>query len=272
MKLTYKNNSIFRLFLPLFLLFFTNDVFSEMELELLPRSRFTILTLDYTNLLQTGSQDDLFYLRGRFGVDYPLAKLIMPATSVGAGITAAAFINMLPHDMKFAVDNFYATLAIFLTGDYNAILEWRFYPVYHVSAHLADGHPGGITKDKIDAVSSEMVMAEVAVNPIKSLQLSLGFGWYYHVCDQQDLKGRIETGIMYKRAVFNAFESFALLQGESIKQGSWNPGYFASIGIFYISESKKRFGISLCTFNRLHPGYYFRKYEKGWGVNYLFGL
>jgi len=229
-------------------------------------------TLPYTQMLHSGFEGDTFYVRGRFGVDYPCIGYDAGGSSIFLGINAAAHINMRPSGMLFPVDNFYAVLAVYFSGMHGLKLSWRFYPVYHLSAHLADGYPGDILQDDVRAVSSEMARGEVYYKPFGDiLELGAGAGYYYHVCAQKNLRYRGDVSVLFtpNRFLNNMLQPFALLKIESVHLEKHNPGIDVSAGIIGLNGSRG-LGLSLRYFNRLHSSYYFERYEKGWGVELTF--
>jgi hypothetical protein len=174
--------------------------------------------------------------------------------------------------MRFPVDNLYAVLALNFSGGINSQWSWRLYPVYHVSAHLADGYPTDILKSDVRAVSSEMTRGEVYYKPFGDiLELGAGLGWYYHVCAQKELRYRGDISILLTSGhyFYNAILPYALLRVENVYQGGNNLGIDASAGVLSLKD-RRGFGLSLRYFNRLHSSYYFERYEKGWGVEYTF--
>jgi hypothetical protein len=232
-------------------------------------------------MLHTGAENGDFYMRGRFGTDfqaigYNFGRDDNPQ-NIALGIAAAAHINMIPDEsMYFPVDNFYATIAIRLSGTITPALSWRLYPVYHVSAHLADGYKTDILKDSTKFVSSEMVKAEFYYKLFGGiLELGTGGGWYYHVCSQGSLRYKGEISALFTpnpiiiKEGGTSLQPFALIRAENTFQAGHNPGIEASGGIFAL-KNKRGFGISLIYFNRLHRSYYFKQYEKGWGAEYTF--
>ena len=232
--------------------------------------------MQYSQMLHTGMQGDTFYTRGRFGVDFPFAGYNYGAgKSILLGINAAAHINMRPNsNMTFPVDNFYAVLAIYFSGVQSSNFSWRFYPVYHVSAHLADGYPGDILQKDVVPVSSEMIRGEIYYKFFDVLEVSAGYGWYYHVCAQKHLTGRTDLSLLYTPRPVNMLPSsklqpFVHARLENVFQEGNNPGADISAGAF-LMRGRRGFGLSLRYFNRLHSSYYFEKYEKGWGAEYLF--
>jgi hypothetical protein len=258
-----------------------------------PAKALSAETLPYGQALHTGVENDTFYLRGRFGVDFHIAGYRFGEAGVadaGAdtqsdryggrevllGINAAANLNMRPtSDMRFPVDNFYALLAIHLSGTLSEKLSWRLYPIHHVSAHLADGHPNGIAKGEVRPVSAEMVRGEFYVKPFgESVEFGAGAGYYYHVCAQEELVYRADLSILLKppspcRVFDGELFPYALVRLENVRQGRDSFGTTASVGAV-LRKSGRGFGLSVIYFDRLHSGYYFEKYEKGAGVEYMF--
>jgi len=259
--------------------FFSVCLASESNFTLFPEQPKTLSseTMQYSQMLHTGTQSDTFYVRGRFGVDFPFANYTYGmGQNILLGINAAAHINMRPkQNMTFPVDNFYAVLAIYFSGSQNSNFSWRFYPVYHVSAHLADGYPGDILKENVRAVSSEMTRGEAYYKLFEVLELGAGFGWYYHVCAQERLRSRTDISLLYTPRTFDMplpsskLQPFVQAQFENVFQGRSRIGGDISAGAFLMRE-KRGFGLSLRYFDRLHSSYYFEQYEKGWGAEYLF--
>ncbi|MCL2218664.1 MAG: hypothetical protein FWB94_02075 [Chitinispirillia bacterium] len=246
-----------------------------------PQKSVSAETMPYWQMLHTGVESDTFFFRGRFGVDFPIAGYQFgndgdeKPRSVIFGINAAAHINMRPTSgMKFPVDNFYAVLALNFSGNINPALTWRIYPIYHVSAHLADGYPADILKSAVRPVSSEMVRGEAYWKPLGDiLELGAGAGWYYHVCAQKDLLYRVDVSILLTPPIppLNArnLQPYALIRAENVHQGGNNPGIDVSAGLL-AAVGRRGFGLHIRCFNRPHTGYYFEEYERGWGVEYTF--
>jgi hypothetical protein len=243
-----------------------------------PPKTLSAETMPFLPMLHTGAEGGDFYMRGRFGVDFPVAGYDLGGggsdnPNVLFGITAASHINMLPADnMRFPVDNFYATLALHFSGTINPALSWRFYPIYHVSAHLADGYPGDILKSGVRPVSSEMIRGEAYCKLFGGvLELGAGAGWHYHVCAQKELRfrGDISALVTPNRIFGGILQPFALLRAEDVVQDGHNPGVEVSGGIFAL-KGRRGFGLSFRYFNHLHRSYYFEQYEKGWGAEYTF--
>jgi len=254
------------------------------DILLFPKPAKTVSaeTMPFSQTLHSGIENDTFYMRGRFGVDFPIVGYDFDQggddeggnhRKILFGINAAAHINMIPtSNMRFPVDNLYAVLALNFSGNISEKWSWRFYPVYHVSAHLADGYPDNIMKSDVRAVSSEMTRGEVYYKPFGDiLELGAGFGWYYHVCAQKDLLYRGDVSVLLTpgRYFYSPLLPYALLRAENVYQGKNNLGIDVSAGVLSI-KNNRGFGLSLRYFNRLHSSYYFERYEKGWGVEYTF--
>ncbi|MCL2183441.1 MAG: hypothetical protein FWB85_08235 [Chitinispirillia bacterium] len=245
-----------------------------------PTKSVSAETMPYWQMLHTGVERDTFYMRGRFGVDFPIARYQWDEDSKAPrrilfGINAAAHINMRPAaGMRFPVDNLYAVLALNFSGGITESLTWRLYPVYHVSAHLADGYPSDILKSGVRPVSSEMVRGEMYWKPLGDmLELGAGAGWYYHVCAQKELLYRADLSILLTPAIpllnVRNLQPFVLIRAENVYQGKNYQGFDTSAGLL-ATAGKRGFGLSLRCFNRLHSSYYFEEREKGWGAEYMF--
>ena len=248
------------------------------EFSLFPEQAKTISaeTLPYSQMLHTGVENDTFYLRGRFGTDFHLAGYRFgDGKDVFFGISAAAHINMLPASgQRFPVDNFYALLALRFSGTASDKLSWRFYPIHHVSAHLADGHKG-IDREAIRAVSTEMARGEVYYRPFGEIaEFGAGAGYHYHVCAQKELVYRADLSILLKppspyRVLGGELSPYALIRVENVRLGGDRVGAEASAGAALL-RAGRGFGISIIYFDKPHSGYYFEKYEKGIGAEYMF--
>jgi hypothetical protein len=255
-----------------------------------PAETLSAETLPYTQMLHAGSENDTFYLRGRFGADFNLAGYRFGEDADGGGIgvqgggrsvffgvSAAAHINMRPESGgRFPVDNFYAVLALHLSGALSEKLSWRLYPLHHVSAHLADGHPIG-AGEGIRAVSAEMARGELYYKPWgEAAEFGAAIGRYYHVCAQKELTCRYELSALLKppapyRLYDCGLSPYMLFRVENVKQGKDNFGAEAALGAV-ARRGGRGFGISLVYFNRLHRGYYFENYEEGFGAEFMFLL
>jgi hypothetical protein len=280
-----------------------------------PAKDLSAETMPYSQTLQTVVADDTFYIRGRFGVDFhAVGYRFGESGEIGVdtqndqrgkkgkdillGINATANITMRPtSNARFPVDNFYALLALHLSGTVSEKLSWRLYPLHHVSAHIADGHKKdtviSLPKDTVasltgqddtarirvglgvQSVSAEMVRGEVYYKPFGELaEFGAGFGYYYHVVAQKNLVFRADISLLLSppspcRVFGGALSPYALIRVENVIQAGSNFGAEVSAGAL-LSKAGRGFGVSVIYFNRLHSGYYFEKYEKGAGAEYVF--
>ena len=128
---------------------------------------------EFRNHLYFGYQHDTLFTNLHVGFDFAIAGLDRPGGAhYQLGVAALLHIYTIPRteNMKFYVDNFYAGFGLYLAAHQLPWLLWRFYPVYHVSAHLADGHPlSSVLWDELHAVSNEVTKAEVVFLPVKGL-------------------------------------------------------------------------------------------------------
>ncbi|MDR2577534.1 MAG: hypothetical protein LBC70_01810 [Chitinispirillales bacterium] len=248
-----------------------------------PQKNISAETLPYTQMLHAGAEEGVFYMRGRFATDFHFLGYNLDGDApqtILFGMSAAAHVNILPtSSMRFPIDNFYATLALHFSGTINPKLSWRLYPIHHVSAHLADGYPDDIMKEDVHAVSCEMTRGEIYYRPFgEILELGAGAGWYYNTHAQKNLKYRADISILLTPAISTSnnapniqLKPFALLRLENVLQEKNNLGIDISAGAFSLNPAATRgLGLSLRYFNRLHSGYYFERYEKGWGAELMF--
>ncbi|NLD99744.1 MAG: hypothetical protein GX640_07705 [Fibrobacter sp.] len=236
-------------------------------------TRFDVSSQDFQNYLYFNAQDNKLYTRGNFGLEFPLISYSPKAPMVYTlEVAASAHIVMIPVSTKFPVDNFYASLAIFFTGQQTSYFNWRFYPLYHVSAHLADGYPGDILRSNVHAISSEMIKFEGIFTPVNGLEISASAGWYYHTCYQKNLKVRLEADLLYNFNINNWLRPYISIQNELIKHQQWHPGTDISTGLLFGKKETRGLGIALRYFNRLNPGYYFENRENGIGIQLNFIL
>jgi hypothetical protein len=269
-----------------------------------PAKDLSAETLPYSQMLHTGVESGTFYVRGRFGTDFHAVgyrfdgddakegQHSLKGKDILLGINAAANITMRPaSNSRFPVDNFYALLAIHLSGAVSERLSWRLYPIHHVSAHLADGHDQdsvisltaddslkGAVKAGLGArpVSAEMARGELYYKPFGDLaEFGAAVGCYYHVmAAQKNLVYRADLSALVKppspyRMFGGGLSPYALIRVENVRLAGNNFGAEASAGAV-LSKAGRGFGVSVIYFNRLHNGYYFEKYEKGAGVEYMF--
>jgi len=281
-----------------------------------PAKNLSAETMPFSQMLHTGVESDTFYVRGRFGVDFHAAGYRFGETGgadgvdagndqdnrygkdILIGINATANISMRPtSNARFPVDNFYALIALHLSGTVSEKLSWRLYPIHHVSAHIADGHKKDtlivLTKDTVTShtgqddsvrirvglgvrsVSAEMARGEVYYKPFGELaEFGAGFGYYYHVVAQKNLVYRADLSVLLQPpspygVLGGELSPYALIRLENVRQVKNNLGTEVSAGVI-LRKAGRGFGVSVIYFNRLHNGYYFERYEKGAGGEYIF--
>ncbi len=266
-RLIMPSKSLFKLIV--FLTLFAFQIQAQVRFFPENGNGLELPTYPYIQTLHSGIQNDTFYMRGKFGVDFPVMEYSFSDYRLNWGIAASAHLNMIPKNMKFAVDNFYAVLGIFLSGGESHGVSWRLYPVYHLSAHLADGFRGDILKKDVKAVSSEMIFGQLFFKASDKVQLGMGYGWYYHTCTQSSLRQRMEWQVLLTPVKNSFIRPFSHLKWEVVDQDGLQPGIDISAGSFFMHDNRGA-GISLRFFNKLHSSYYWKEYEKGWGVEYLF--
>lgn len=261
----------FVIFLEIVLLTYTHSS-AAVSFDLFPahNSVLNVSNTEFRHYIYTGTQNQKTYTRGNFGLEVPFVTANINTHQYTTGIAAAAHLVMIPKNLKFPVDNFYAVLAYYFEGKETDFLSWRFYPVYHLSAHQADGHTGGIFKDSVHAVSSEMVKLELITHPIKNLDVSFGYGKYYHVCYQKGLKDRADINIMYSLKNKSVITPFLLVQNGFIHMKEWEYSFDSALGFNITNKSNRGIGIDFRYFDRVNPGYDFNHREQGVGVELNF--
>jgi hypothetical protein len=246
------------------------------QIELFPEKFpfFSASALEFRHYLYFGSENNRFVNHGNIGVEFPIAGFSKSDTarSFLAGIAAATHLVMYPENMKFAVDNFYATLAVYAEAQRSPKLRFRLYPVYHVSGHLADGSPNDSALTHARAVSSEMVKVEAVVTPFRGIAFSAGYGYYYHVCVQQELTDRFDLALQWQPLRSRWFQPHFTLSGQFIHISQWRAGFDMEAGSRFVGRSGRGIGISFRYFNRMDPGYYFDMREKSAGAQVDFLL
>lgn len=243
-------------------------------LALIPEKngRFGVSSFPFQHYIHVGTQDGKTYTRGNFGLEFPLLSYAQSAAQLYTlELAASTHLVMIPKNLKFSVDNFYATLAIFFTGKAGKLLKWRLYPVYHLSAHLADGYSGDIIHDSVHAVSSEMIKAEAVLVPVNGIELSAAYGWYYHTVYQKHLTDRIDAGLYCCYPLKSWIKPFFYAGNELINNREWKYGFELIAGTLLSGKNSSRSaGLALRYFNRPDPGYFFETYEKGFGIDFFF--
>jgi hypothetical protein len=201
------------------------NVLNAGQIELFPEKIpfFSASALEFRHYFFIGSENKRVVNHGNIGVEFPIAGFSTSDTrSCLAGIAAATHLVMYPKNLKFAVDNFYATLAVYAEAQQSPKLRFRLYPVYHVSGHLADGSPDDSALTHSRAVSSEMVKFDALVAPFRSIAFSAGYGYYYHVCSQQGLTDRFDLSVQWQPLLPDRwFQPYITLSGQFIHIAKW---------------------------------------------------
>ena len=209
--------------------------------------------------------------RGNFGLVFPV--LGYTPLYLSTGIAAATQLVMYPTPGGiFPVDNFYATLALYCDYNLSSTLTFRLYPIYHVSAHLADG-----TSDVQDLtsripVSSEMAKLEAAITPVHGVSLSLGYGRYYHVCAQKNLSDRADIDFQLSPLQEGVIQPYLTLSSQFIHMAGWHPGFNAELGTLFANIHHHGIGVGFRYFDQMCHGFYYRSREKGVGLQLNFVL
>jgi hypothetical protein len=232
---------------------------------------FSASSLDFRYYLFTGTENNRVVNHGNFGLEFPVAGY--EPWNLTAGLAAAAHLVMYPDHFKWPVDNFYATLAAYIDVAPSSPVSFRFYPVYHVSGHLADGSTNDTALEKPEAISAEMTKLETDLKPLRGLSLSLGYGRYYHVCVvQKNLTDHADAGILLQPRQSGVVRPYFLMTGELVHMLQWYPGFDMELGARFASIRNRAIGVSLRYFNIMDPGYYFMSREKSLGVQFDFLL
>lgn len=234
---------------------------------------FSASSLDLRNYLYVGSENGRTVNHGNIGVEFPVIRVVgTNEKSYGAGIAAATHLVMYPKNLKFAVDNFYATLAVYAEAKPSSDLMFRLYPVYHVSGHLADGSHNDSALAHARAVSGEMARIEGEYAPQKWMTFSAGYGYYYHVCAQQGLTDRFDLALRLRPLLNKYLRPYLTLSCQFISLIKWRAGADIEAGSEFINSHGRGIGVGFRYFNQMDPGYYFDRREKTLGLQMDFLL
>ncbi len=232
---------------------------------------YTLLNEDYRNYLHFGRLEGKRSAAGNFGFDFPALYARLDTTrGVLLGGCASAHLYMFPVRSKFYVDNFYATMALYVGFKASRYLDFRLYPYYHLSAHLSDGYPGDVAADS-RAVSNEMIYLATTFTFNEWMEFLIGYGYYYHKVVRKDLIDRLRADLKYVAPRFWVLDPYLYVRNEIIREQRIRYGVEAGIGI-YLFASEERAGASILFrwFDRPHPGQYFEGYIRGMGVDFVF--
>ena len=234
---------------------------------------FSASVLELRHYLYTGSEKGRAVNHGNLGLEFPLVSFYPDnACNYLAGVAAAAHLVMYPKNLKFSVDNIYATLAVYVDAKVSPVFSLRLYPVYHVSGHLVDGAAGDSALMNARAVSSEMVKLEGAFAPVDHVSISGGYGYYYHVCAQKGLTDLFDLNLQWQPIPEKWFSPYLTLSGQFIHLLRWRAGFDLEAGARFMGKRGRGIGIGFRLFNRMDPGYYFDRREKSEGVQIDFIL
>jgi hypothetical protein len=234
---------------------------------------FSASAMEFRHYLFAGCENGRLVNQGNIGVEFPVIGFSPKENRrCLAGVTAAAHLVMFPENMKFAVDNFYATLAVYANCFKSENISCRFYPVYNVSGHLGDGAKNDSLLVNARAVSSEMARFEMTSSPRTWIAFSAGYGYYYHVCAQQGLTDRFDLALRFSSAQGKQIRPYASISGQLVHLNGWRAGVDVEAGSKFVNSRGRGIGVGVRYFNMMHPGYYFDKQEKSVGVQMNFKL
>jgi hypothetical protein len=262
-------------FIPAFILFVFCGSISAGNFKMFPERGpfFGASAMEFTHCLYIGREGGRLANHGNVGAEFPVIGFPLKENKrCLAGVAAAAHLMMFPENMKFAVDNFYAALAVYAECSWPDGITCRFYPAYHVSGHLGDGVLDVSALADARAVSSEMARLEVSFPPLKALSFSAGYGYYYHVCAQKGLTDRFDLGVRWRPVEVKKYSPFITVTGEFIQFSGWRAGADIKTGVEFVNAEGRGLGVCLRYFYRMHPGYYFDRREESAGVQMDFML
>jgi hypothetical protein len=257
--------------LTVFLLSAVPELFAA-DFDLLPTQAppFSASSLDFRYYLYTGTENNRIVNHGNLGLDFPVVAY--EPWNLTTGIAAAVHLVMYPQNLRFPVDNFYATLAAYVDYVPSSVLSFRLYPIYHVSGHLADGTLDDSALANPEAVSAEMTKFETDLKPLNGLSLTLGYGRYYHVCSQKELTDHLDGGIQIQPWQTGILRPYLMVSGDLIHMDQWYPGIDLEIGTQIANIKNHAIGVALRYFNTMDPGYFFMSREKSLGIQFNFLL
>lgn len=251
----------------LLFLVFATPVIQAGDFRFLPSRTpyFSGSALDFRFYIYTGYENSRVVDRGNLGLEFPL--LVYTPLNLSTGIAAATQLVMYPKSgMVFPVDNFYATLAAYFNYAPLSTLTLRLYPVYHVSAHLADGSTDIADLTHRIPVSGEMAKLETEIKPVPALSLSLGYGRYYHVCVQKNLTDRADMDLQLHCWPKGIIRPFFTISGQIVHMSAWDPGVDLELGTQISGISHHAIGVGLRYFDHMSPGFNYAVREKGIGL------
>ena len=203
------HSSLFLLFGILFWFSNSNIIALDQKMEILPfpvyKSSFPLDPKEANSYLRFLSLNEKICDEGKIGTKIAL---------IGYGpvqLSTLAFINlwMYPENMKFNVDHFLAALGLGFDMKLSRYFFLSLYPLYHESAHLADGYKGDLASDKkIFSVESFQTRLWFERGLI---QIPLRIDYYWHTAGPQ-WKYNIGTGIKLAVPLWNVLNSSIFLE------------------------------------------------------------
>ncbi len=254
----------YKIFIPIFLLGILFHIFPDstlafnQQIEILP---FPV----YKSGFPLDPKEANSYLRFLVlnGKNCDIGKVGTKVALLGYGpvqLSTFTFINiwMYPENMKFNVDRFLASLGLGFDVKLSRYFYLSLFPMYHESAHLADGYQGNIALEKkIFSVESFQTRLWFERGMI---QIPLRIDYYWHTIGPQ-WKYNIGTGIKLAIPLWTVFHSsvqleisafgYALNESRSINfNGEFEEGFLIRNGD-----------------RKIHLGFYYG-YEYGLGQNW----
>lgn len=230
----------------------------------------TVLNTRLSNGLFVGAQNDTTYANFNLGFDLPVLSLnTARGLRYDLGLFAFTHVYTLPRNSKFYVDNFYAGFGISVGGYATDWLSWRLFPVYHLSAHLADGHRGD-TLANAHAVSNECVRAEACLRPFTGAEAGVALCGYYHTVYRKQLTAAAEVDLAYYLEITRVLAVMVQGLNEFTFEDGVAYGADVSGGLLLGTRTSRSARILIRYYNRLHPGYYAGERVSGWGMRMRF--
>jgi hypothetical protein len=238
-----------------------------------PPLKHPVFGNEYSSYLGLGFEERTFIVQGHFGVDFPLVSLSLKnGARYDFGIAGLAHLYMIPQGIKFSVDNFYAALGFYFGGKLNDKVVWRFYPVYHLSAHVADGFRGEIDRT-LRAISHESLRLEVMCLPVPALQVGVAYGYYFHSIRRAGLRSIVEASVLFAPWQNKRAFPFWQVRGEVIIEDRLIPGIDIATGARLMAKRGRGVSLTLRYTFQAHPGFYFdRKRMHMYGLEIHFHI
>jgi len=238
------------------------------ELRLFPRkdNTLSLIAQEYRHYVEFGQNNNRRVARANAGFDFPGIEYCFGNKSIGVGVAALVNLYMFPEGATFHVDNFYATFGGYLWYELIDKVVIRFYPFYHLSAHLADGYHGENVKADKRVISNEKMYALVQWDPLSALQLSMGGGWYFHTSNRKELKAILNVNGQFFPRWFTYINPICTIQNWLIFEDHARYGVDFSCGVVCSGKSEHHLSVMFRTYANPHWGQYYETREKGVGI------